>query len=205
MTDSLYKIYRKFRQRARRNPDDLELQSISSSISEIIKDLYNSSDNTENHLSIKSNAKIIAKEIYNRETATAPKIIFSLELIKALNRKNIDYDIPYYVIHRWNSEDSKGLIYILTSKSKQGLCKLGATTLSMQKRIHSYQSRYGYSVEEYYSKEITSPLQFESILSKKMKEYRVSGNTNGESNEWYSCKPSFMKSKIILELKTFPT
>ena len=85
MTDSLYKIYKKFYQRAHRNPDDLELQFISSAISEIIKDLYNSSDNTKNHLSIKSKAKIIAKEIYNREIATAPKIIFSLELIKALN------------------------------------------------------------------------------------------------------------------------
>ena len=203
MTDSLYKVYKKFYQRAYRNPDDFELKAISDAISEIIKDLYNSSNDAESHSLIKSNALLIAKEIYFRENAAAPQILFSLELIKALKKKNLDYDIPFQVIHRWNSENRNGFIYILTSYSKKGQCKLGATTLSMQKRIYHYERRYEYSVEEYFSKEISSPLQLELIVANKMKEHRVAGNTYRDSNEWYSCKPSFMKSQILLELKNF--
>ena len=56
MTNSLYKIYKKFYQRAYRNSDDYELKEISDAISEIIKDLYNSSNDTDRHLQIKSNA-----------------------------------------------------------------------------------------------------------------------------------------------------
>ncbi len=203
MTNSLYKIYKKFYQRAYRNPDDYELKEISDTISEIIKDLYNSSNDTDRHLQIKSNAILIAKKIYYRENTLAPSVLFSLELIKALKMKNLDYDIPYQVIHRWNSENRNGLIYILTSDKKKGQCKLGATTLSMQNRIYHYERRYGYSVTEYFSKEISSPLQFELIVANKMKEYRVAGNTYLESNEWYSCKPSFMKTQILSELKIF--
>ena len=200
MTESLYKIYKKFYQRSYRNRDDFELKEISDAVDEIIKDLYKSSNDIERHLLIKSNAILLAKEIHHREIDTRPKILFSLELINALKRKKLVYDIPYQVTHRWNSENRKGLIYILTSKSKRGECKLGATTLTMQKRIYQYENTYGYSVEEYFSRELSSPLQFESVIANKMKEYRVSGNTNGESNEWYSCKPSFMKSQILLEL-----
>ena len=201
MTESLYKIYKKFYQRSYRNPDDFELKEISDAVSEIIKDLYNSSSDIERHLLIKTNAILLAKKIYHRENDSRPQILFSLELIKALKRKKLNYDIPYPVIHRWNSENRKGLIYILTSNSKKGQCKLGATTLTMQKRIYHYENRYGYSVEEYFSKEVYSPLQFELVIANKMKEFRVAGNTYRESNEWYSCKPNFMKSQIMSELK----
>lgn len=200
MTDSLYKIYKKFYQRAYRNTDDIELKSMSDSIYSVIKDLYNAESDIEKSSLIKSNAKKFAKEINKRETAIKPTVLFSLEFIKALNKKKLDYGIPYQVLQRWNSKDRKGLIYILTSTSKKNLCKLGATTLTMKERIYQYERRYDYSVKEYFSKEISSPLELELVVANKMKEYRVAGNTYKESNEWYACKPSFMKSKIILEI-----
>ena len=63
MTESLYKIYKKFYQRSYRNPDDFELKEISDAVSEIIKDLYNSSSDIERHLLIKTNAILLAKKI----------------------------------------------------------------------------------------------------------------------------------------------
>ena len=201
MTDSLFKVYKKFYQRSYRNPEDLELKLISDTVYEVIKDLHKSLNDPEQHEAIKSNAKIVFKEISRREKAMAPSILFSSALISALNRKRIDLEIPYPVVQRWNSEDRIGLIYILTSESRRGLCKLGATTMPMNKRIYFYELKYGYPVTEYYSKEVTSPLQLELLVANKMKLHRVSGNTIGESNEWYSCDPKLMKAQIISELR----
>ena len=201
MTDSLFKIYKKFYQRAYRNPDNIELQIMVDSIYETIKDLYNSLNNPVEYPLVKAKAKITFKEINRKEIDMSPSKLFSPDLISALNKKNINFEIPCQVIQRWNSENREGLIYILTSGSKDGLCKLGATTMTMQKRIYFYELRYGYSVQEYFSKKVMSPLQLELIVSNKMKKYRVAGNTNGESNEWYFCDPKFLKSQILLELK----
>jgi hypothetical protein len=167
----------------------------------VIKDLYNSSHNPEEHKLAKAKAKIIFNEIVRKETEMSPSMLFSPALLSAINKKNIDFDIPYQVIQRWNSENSKGLIYILTSQSKPGLCKLGATTMTMDKRIYFYELKYGYSVKEFYSKKVISPLQLELIVANKMKKYRVAGNTSGDSNEWYSCDPKIMKTQILLEFK----
>jgi hypothetical protein len=59
MTDSLFKIYKKFYQRAYRHPDNLELKTITDTIYDVIKDLYNSSHNPEEHKIVKTKAKII--------------------------------------------------------------------------------------------------------------------------------------------------
>lgn len=201
MADSLFKIYKKFYQRAYRNPDDLELKIISDTIYDVIKDLYNSSDNPDEHLLIKSKAKLIFKEVVRKEKEMSPSMLLSPALVSALNKKNIDFGIPYQVVQRWNSENRDGLVYILTSPTKLGLCKLGATTMSMSKRIYFYELRYGYSVKEFYSKKVVSPLQLELIISNKMKKYRVAGNTSGDSNEWYECDPKLLKAQILLELK----
>ena len=203
MTDSLFKIYKKFYQRAYRNPDNIELQIISDTIYETVKELYYSFNNPVEFSLIKAKAKVTFKEINRKEIEMSPAKLFSPDLIVALNKKNIDFEIPYQVIQRWNSENRDGLIYILTSESKDGCCKLGATTMTMHKRIYFYELRYGYSVQEYFSKKVMSPLQLELTVSNKMKKYRVSGNTNGESNEWYSCDPKFLKSQILLELKNY--
>ena len=141
MTDSLFKIYKKFYQRAYRNPDNIELQIMVDSIYETIKDLYNSLNNPVEYPLVKAKAKITFKEINRKEIDMSPSKLFSPDLISALNKKNINFEIPYQVIQRWNSENREGLIYILTSGSKDGLCKLGATTMTMQKRIYFYELR----------------------------------------------------------------
>ena len=68
MTDSIYKIYKKFYQRSYRNPEDEELKLISTTIHDVIKDLYNNQDNIKKYNSIKKNSLIIAEELRNKVT-----------------------------------------------------------------------------------------------------------------------------------------
>ena len=70
MTDSIYRIYKKFYQRSYRNPEDEELKLISTTIHDVIKDLYNNQDNIKKYNSIKRNSLIIAEELRNKEIAT---------------------------------------------------------------------------------------------------------------------------------------
>ena len=94
MTESLFKIYKKFYQRSYRNPYDFELKEISDAVLEIIKDLYNSSNDIEKHLLIKSNAILLAKEIHHREIDTRPQILFSLDLIKEHFFEQVNFSLP---------------------------------------------------------------------------------------------------------------
>jgi hypothetical protein len=203
MTDSIYKIYKKFYQRSYRNPEDEELKLISTTIHDVIKDLYNNQDNIKKYNSIKKNSLIIAEELRNKEIATNPRILITDELISALKSKIIELDIPYQVIHQWNAEEKNGLIYILTSEERVGECKLGATTMTMEDRIYHYELRYGYSVTKYFSKKIKSPFQIELLVANKMKYCRVAGNTFGESNEWYKCDTKEMKLQITQAISDY--
>ena len=203
MTDSIYKIYKKFYQRSYRNPEDEQLKLISTTIHDIIKDLYNNQENIKKYNSIKKNSIIIAEELRNKEITTNPRILITDELINALKSKIIELDIPYQVIHRWNAEEKNGLIYILTSEHRVDECKLGATTMTMEDRIYHYELRYGYSVTKYYSKKIKSPFQIELLVANKMKYCRVAGNTIGESNEWYKCDTKEMKLQIAQAISSY--
>ena len=91
MTDSLFKIYKKFYQRAYRNADNIELQIMVDSIYETIKDLYNSLNNPVEHPLVKAKAKITFKEINRKERDMSPSKLYSPDLISALNKKNIDF------------------------------------------------------------------------------------------------------------------
>jgi len=203
MTESIFKIYKKLYQRSYRNPEDEDLKFIAATVHDLIKDLYNNQDDKKKFNSIKKNSLIIAEELRNREIATSPRMLITDELIHSLKSKAIELDIPYQVIHRWNAEEKNGLIYILTSEERDGECKLGATTLKMEERIYHYELRYGYSVTKYYSKKIKSPFQIELLVANKMKFCRVSGNTVGESNEWYKCDPKEMKSQITQTISSY--
>ena len=64
--------------------------------------------------------------------------------------------------------------------------KIGATTLSNKERAKSYKSKYGYSVDAQNLKKVSKPFELEAIMAKTLRQYRVLGNTSGDSIEWFS-------------------
>ena len=114
MTD-LFKIYKAFIQRERRNPEIIEYSLIRESMREIIKDP-----------SKKSKMLNLAEEIF-------------------LLEHKFEINIPYQVMHRWNEEKTKqkNWLYLATSTFKRGKCKIGVTSQDPKIRSKSYISKYG--------------------------------------------------------------
>jgi hypothetical protein len=94
-------------------------------------------------------------------------------------------DRPYAIRHRFDENNREGLIYVMSSNSRPGQVKLGATTLSMHKRLKCYEAKYQYSVQAEKWKTVLKPFVLENNIAEKISKHRVSSNTNGDSNEWY--------------------
>ena len=68
---------------------------------------------------------------------TFPRIwVFYADIAEqAIRRGKYVVDIPHEIAHRYN--DRPGRVYILTSSSRRGQCKLGATTMTIPSRCIS--------------------------------------------------------------------
>lgn len=110
----------------------------------------------------------------------------SQDMLDAFETGNYSIDRPYAIRHRFNENIKSGLIYIMTSPTRLGETKIGATTLSVKERAKAYKSKYGYSVDAQNWKKFSRPFELEAIMAKTLRQYRVLGNTSGDSIEWYS-------------------
>ena len=88
-------------------------------------------------------------------------------------------------------------MYILTSPSRRGECKLGATTLGMFERCFAYTRKYGYRVDDWFSLETRSPFAVERLVAAQIAHLRVCGNVKGDSIEWYRIAPEEIKRLIL--------
>ncbi len=80
-----------------------------------------------------------------------------------------------------------GYIYIAISDFRPNQLKIGYTTLPIKKRLQLYKSRYGYKLEAVHYAQVEFPSKIEMHAQKRLSAFRVSGLTNGDSNEWYNC------------------
>ncbi len=196
MKKPLFKVYTGFYQRHYRNPEREDLRLMSEMVHDTIKDLHSNVNDPEVFAACIRKARIMAKELMQMERDMGFRIILSEHLIDSLRSQRIDLGIPYQVLHRWNSDSKTGHVYVMTADSRPNECKLGATTISINKRMYFYKLRYGYDLSEYYSKKFTSPFRVEAHIAKLMASHRISGNTSGESNEWYRCNPQLLRDAI---------
>lgn len=113
---------------------------------------------------------------------------------------------PYQIRHKFEKQHLSGVIYLLSSPQKRGRLKLGATTLPIEKRIALFKSRYGYQVKLVAAKTVKNVFLLEDMVSKSLDIYKVSGCTEGASNEWYAISFSKIWQQIeIAEKKLKPT
>ena len=139
---------------------------------------------------------VVVKKIRNLESSISTfRKMYSLELKNAIENDNYYIEIPHQIAHAWNeNSNTRGWIYILTSTTKPGQVKLGATTMLPQDRVVAYKSKYGYPASLHWYKFVTMPFSVEKKIQASISECRVSALTEGDSNEWYGVDPATMIS-----------
>jgi hypothetical protein len=175
MTVDLYTIYRGLLQRARRNPESLELQEarvlgralIQPEITKVVR-------------------KRIARSIVKIERKWGVNVSLGYRALAAIEAKDWTVNIPHQLRHRYEeANDDFGYFYIASASSRPGELKIGATTNSPYDRERTYKTRNGYPINVDWYKFLRAPFAFEKYIADLIALDRVACLTFGDSNEWY--------------------
>jgi len=199
MSLDLYQVYKSFYQRSYRDKYDDDYAVMTEMIHDLVRNLFiNQYDEV-----IKEKLRIegieIAQKLYEMERSKSGLgRWYSINLIKALKQNDYEIEVPYQVAPRWLENDYLGTLYVLVSDSRPGQCKLGATYMDIDARVNKYINKYGYEVDLYfYEVDVLNPFNQELAIAKKYSHLRHSGNTYGDSNEWYYLDPEVFKNEIL--------
>lgn len=195
----LYKIYKSFYQRSYRNKYDDDYAVMTELVHDLVRNLFRNQYNRAVVDKYIVDGIEIAGKVHEMEKSK-PGLgrLYSKDLIRALKSKNYEIGVPYPVVHLWQEDDYHGSLYVLTSHVYPGQSKLGATYMNVEARVRRYISKYGYSVDLFfYADDILNPFSHELAIARKYSELRRSGNTYGDSNEWYYIEPEVLKKEIL--------
>ena len=178
MSLDLYKIYRMYSQRCRRDSDVELSRKIKGSMEKLI---YGRLEKDE---MIK-----VVYEIKELEAYLNPRLKrYAPEIFDAIINETYSINIPYALLHKRREQENNGgfgHIYLGISDQKFGQVKIGATTLKISKREYAYRRKWGYSMSIDWFQTIQHPFSFESELKEFFNDDLVAGVTSGDSNEWY--------------------
>ncbi len=182
---NLFEIGKAFHQRAYRDPSNVSKQKAH----DLSRELWHSKRNKDELLAIIAQLKPIER------TFRGIRVYYADIAEKAVRSGNYEVSIPHEIAHRY--DDKPGRVYVLTSRSRPGECKLGATTMTMISRCIAYWTKYGYHVDDYFSLESRSPFSLERQVAERISHLRVTGNVRGDSIEWYRINADELKKLII--------
>ena len=185
MKINLYKIYKMMSQRVIRHPISPKRLKMKRLTKSLLTDGLN-----------KSEMLVVVEEIRHLESSVSTfRKMYSSELKNAIENDSYCIEIPHEIAHAWNeASNTRGWIYLLTSTTKPGQTKLGATTMVPHKRVVAYRSKYGYPVSLCWYKFVKMPFSVEGKVRASISNCRVSALTEGDSNEWYRIDPTSMIS-----------
>jgi len=188
----IFKLYKTARQRSRRHPEVAELEEMEKLTQEMSKGLLNETLKKEELRSMALEYAELEKDCrYGFRDNMHP------HLIRSIDQDSYTNDVPYQVQHEWRERaTSTGFIYVATALTKRGLSKLGATTLTIERRFEKYNSKYGYQITPYWYTRVYRPFYVEKSISDSIGNIRKYGMTMGDSIEWFSIKPSDLQIKI---------
>ncbi len=183
---NLWDIYKGFYQRSYRNKWDKEAEADTELIHLWLKDMFFCESGHDRKSRVRDGLAI-ADVLHRREMESGARIYLSVRLRHALQTATWTLKIPYTHVHRWNSERHGwyGDVYVLVDPERPGQFKVGATTIQIQKRVNLYRARYWTDVKVFQSIPCRDPFGIEEEFLRVGIFKRVSGNTSGESNEWY--------------------
>lgn len=182
---NLYEIGKAFHQRAYRDPENPTKEKAH----DLSRELWHSKKSKEELLAIIDQLKVLER------TFKGIRVFYADVAEKAVRSGNYTVIIPHEIAHRY--DESPGRVYILVSPSRPGECKLGATTMTLFSRCLAYRTKYGYSVDDYFSIESRTPFTLEKNVSERIMQHRVAGNVKGDSIEWYKIDQEVLKRLIL--------
>ena len=182
---NLFTVYKSHYIRARNAPWDETKAEIAS----LAKTFWETDKSQQELLTIAEEIASLESQLPRLQTLYGPSTV------RSIRAGDYTIDVPYQIRHRYNDK-TDGYIYVMVSPDRPGQCKLGATTLTVAKRCMLYRSKYGYSVEEHFSTLMEAPFRLEKAVARKAAPYRVSGLTDGDSNEWYNLEPETLANMI---------
>ena len=188
----LYKIYRALKQREKR----ANRGSISHKAAELVVEVMRivmDSPTKGNCLKL-----IEAEEEYLGFNVSAKR--YSSDVLAAVKSK--DFEINRPVINRYSvnrNNPGTGYLYIAVSSERPGKIKLGYTTLTLDKRMQLFRSKYGYfSFYVHCAALVKEPAKLEEMIGNEFKPHRVSAMIHRDSTEWYTLKPK-RAEKLMLD------
>lgn len=195
MTEDLYKLYQAAWQRAKRRPWDTASREIEELAYELVR-----------HRPGHDEMLAMARKMAQIEGSDAPSGTPAARFLRALEARNYVINIPFMKLRSWDEQaNSHGYIYIATSKSRPGECKLGVTKTDTADRFASYASKYGEILELYWKEYIVRPYALESAMTQALAEQRVIVDTRtAKSVEWYRMEPKVLKA-ILVQVTEFWT
>jgi hypothetical protein len=114
-------------------------------------------------------------------------VSYSERVLEAVKSNNYNDDSRPNINHAGNEKNTPylGYVYVARSDTKPNQIKIGYTTMKLEKRMQTYKTRYGYSINITVYAFVDLPHKFEIELHRALKELRVSGFERKESNEWF--------------------
>jgi len=183
----IWKIYKLYKQRSVRNPND----QISQKITEICRPLFDGRKDKQNLISTIRDIQKLEEMLPTRLKRYGNSMEASVNLgAYTLTR-------PYQIDHLYKEENKSGTIYVLSSPARPGQIKLGATTMNIFDRCAKYESKYGYKVKPEKFMTVLKPFELENLVKQQAKENRVAGNAWGDSIEWYELPPMKLWNLVI--------
>jgi hypothetical protein len=190
MKTDLFKEYKMLLQRLRKDESDFSRQELVEKAELIVK----------GKISAELMIKVAKEMVFLESLDWTIRVNHSRRILNALESGDYEINIPPYIAHRWNEEPwDYGYVYVASSDSKPGQCKLGATWSHPVDRLEKYELRYGYSVFCEWHLHVNMPFEVEKNVADEVKRYRVSGNTRGDSNEWYRMDPKAL-IKVVTQV-----
>ena len=179
--EDLWKIYKAAKQRFNRS-NNIDQKHFAEKSVEAIK-IVLENPTVENALKFAS-----AEQEYLNHWSTKTSVVsYSGRVVDSIRNNNFTSSKPKLNLPGFGDHPAEGFIYIATSDTRLSQIKIGYTTLPLKKRMQLYRTRYQYLIKPEAYAWVQNPAKIEKILQEKLKELRVCGLENGDSNEWYQC------------------
>lgn len=89
-----------------------------------------------------------------------------------------------------------GFVYLASSTGRLGQIKVGVTTYDPHIRLAKFKSKFGENIRLVRAWELDFPARIERHVQNSLREFRVSGNSSGESIEWYECSIIYAEEAV---------
>jgi hypothetical protein len=175
----LYDIYRKVKQRAVRCSYSSQKEAATKALNamEIVID----SPSVENAGLFKE----IEKEWINHPYTRSGVVQYGDIVLVAIKSNAFEVSRPFYNTKALGFDPVFGTFYVAESELKKNQIKIGCTTRDIDERLRKFKQKYGYELNLKLYVSVSYPSRVEEYISKQIREGRVTGCSDGDSNEWY--------------------